>query len=182
MGGGGWGGMGGGQRGGGGQGQGSGQGQGGGRGQNSGEGADETAELSQLAIEQTATSAKVTGSSGRVLAVYSNADSSKSSNSSNSSNSGSSSTTSTNSGASSSSGNATSAENRNAPAAAEWQGSQLIAVTQGRRGATTTRTYELSPDGNQLYVTTKIDSPRFQQPVTFRFVYDAANANGGGSE
>lgn len=130
-----------------------------------------TADLSQLAIEQTATSAKVTGSSGHVLAVYSNTDSSKTGNSGSSGNAG-----------DSNSANSKNAEDQNAPATASWQGNQLVAVTQGRHGASTTRIYELSPDGNQLYVTTTIDSPRFQQPVTFRFVYDAANANGGGGE
>jgi hypothetical protein len=34
----------------------------------------------------------------------------------------------------------------------------------------------------KLYLTTKIDNPRFQQPVTFRFIYDTANAKGGGSK
>ena len=113
-----------------------------------------TADFSQLTIEQTTSSAKVTDSSGRVLAVYSNSDASKN----NSSNSGNS-------------------DEENAPAAAQWKGDQLVAVTQGRRGGSTTRTYELSPDGTQLYVTTKMDNPRFQQPVTFRFVYDPAQTN-----
>ncbi|MGD0957687.1 MAG: hypothetical protein ABR953_12800 [Candidatus Acidiferrales bacterium] len=134
---------GGGQRGGGGMGGGRGQGAGG-----------EMNEFSQLTIEQTATSAKVAGSSGRALAVYLNSDASKS----NSSNSGNS-------------------EDENAPAVAQWKGDQLVAVTQGRRGGSTTRTYELSPDGKQLYVTTKMDNPRFQQPVTFRFVYDPAQTS-----
>jgi len=111
-------------------------------------------EFSQLTIEQTATSAKVTGSSARVLAVYSSSDASKSNSS-----------------------NSESSEEENAPAAAQWKGDQLVAVTQGRRGGSTTRTYELSPDGKQLYVTTKMDNPRFQQPVTFRFVYDPAQTN-----
>ena len=125
------------------------------------------ADFSQLTILQTATSAKVTGSDGRVLAVYPSDDSSKSSTNNSSNNSDSS----------------ESNENQNAPAVANWQGTQLVAVTQARR-ATLTRTYELSPDGAQLYVTTKVDSPRFQQPVTIRFVYDAAsaNANGGGNK
>jgi hypothetical protein len=149
------GGMGGGRRGGGGQGR----------------GGNMFADFSQLTIEQTPTSAKVTGSSGRALAVYSSADSSKSASSADSQNSND----------SNNSDNSEGAENRNAPAAAEWQGNQLVAVTQGRRG-NTTRTYELSPDGSQLYVTTKIDNPRFQQPVTIRFVYDAANSNGGGNQ
>jgi hypothetical protein len=133
--------------GGGGQ-RGGGGGMGGGRGQGAGGG---VSEFSQLTIEQTASSAKVTGSSGRVLAVYSNGDAAKS-NSSNSADS----------------------EEGNAPAAAQWKGDQLVAVTQGRRGGSTTRTFELSPDSTQLYVTTTMDNPRFQQPVTYRLVYDPA--------
>jgi hypothetical protein len=53
-----------------------------------------------------------------------------------------------------------------------------VAVTPGRRQGSTTRTYELSPDGKQLYVTTKIDNPRFKSPVTFRLVYDPAQSGG----
>jgi hypothetical protein len=161
--------------GGGGRGMAGGGGMGGGRRGGGGQarGGNMFADFSQLTIEQTPTSAKVTGSSGRVLATYSSADSSKSRSSANSQNS-------------SDSGNSDygeSAGNQNAPAVANWQGNQLVAVTQARRG-TTTRTYELSPDGSQLYVTTKIDNPRFQQPVTIRFVYDAAkaNSNGGGNQ
>jgi hypothetical protein len=138
---------------GGGMGRGGGGGMGGRRGQGRGAGG-EMNEFSQLSIDQTASSAKVTGSSGRVLALYSSGGASKSN--------------------SSDSGNS---EEENAPAAAQWQGSQLVAVTQGRRGGSTTRTYELSPDGKQLYVTTKMDNPRFQQPVTYRLVYDPAQTN-----
>ncbi|HTU33203.1 MAG TPA: hypothetical protein VMF66_05315 [Candidatus Acidoferrum sp.] len=57
------------------------------------------------------------------------------------------------------------------PAQAKWQGSQLVA-TSDMFGGTTTRTFELSPDGKQLYMTTKIENQRFSQPVTYRFVYD----------
>jgi hypothetical protein len=138
---------------GGGMGRGGGGGMGGRRGQGRGAGG-EMNEFSQLTIDETASSAKVTGSSGRVLALYSSSNAPKS-NSSNSENS----------------------EEENAPAAAQWQGSQLVAVAQGRRGGSTTRTYELSPDGKQLYVTTKMDNPRFQQPVTYRLVYDPAQTN-----
>jgi len=136
-------------------------GMGGGRGQGRGEGG-ETNELSQLTIEQTASSAKVTGSSGRVLALYSSTDTPKSDSS-----------TST-SGTSNNSGNS---ENENAPAVAQWQDSQLVATMQGRRGGSTRRTYQLSPDGKQLYVITKIDNPRFQQPVTYRLVYDPSGTS-----
>lgn len=145
----------GGRRGGGGQGQG-----------------DMLADFSQLTIVETPTSAKVTGSSGRVLAIY---DSSNASASANSSRAG-------NSNDSDDSGGSSRDGRHMEPASASWQGTQLVAATQGRRGGSTTRTYELSADGKQLYVTTKMDNPRLQQPVTFRFVYDAASANGGGSQ
>jgi len=131
------------------------------------------ADYSQLTIVQTPTSAKVTGSSGHVLATYDSSNTNASPNSGNAANS--------NDGSNDSGGNDRGGREME-PAAATWQGNQLVAVTQGRRGGTTTRTYELSPDGKQLYVTTKMDNPRFQQPVTFRFVYDAASANSGGSQ
>ena len=58
-------------------------------------------------------------------------------------------------------------------AAAQWQQDQLVVTTQTRRGSTT-RSYELSPDGKQLYVTTRIENQRLSQPVVIRFVYDPA--------
>jgi hypothetical protein len=122
---------------------------------------------SQLTIKQTASSAKVTGESGEVLAIYSADDSSKPNSSNPSANSQ------TNSSSTGSTGDSAST-----PPAAQWQGTQLVAVTPGRRQGSTTRTYELSPDGKQLYVTTKIDNPRFKSPVTFRLVYDPAQSGG----
>jgi hypothetical protein len=164
MGGGGWGG--GGQRGGGGSG-------GGGRRGGQPDSGDATNNLSQLTIEQTASSAKVTGESGDVLALYSAADSPKT-NSSPAPSSGASGSGSNGSSTSSGS-NSSSGASASASPAAQWQGTQLVAVTPGRReGSKTTRTYELSPDGKQLYVTTKMESPRFKKPVTFRLVYDPA--------
>jgi hypothetical protein len=165
-GGGGWGG--GGQRGGGG-----GYGGGGGRrgGQNGAGNA--MSNLSQLTIEQTASSAKVTGDSGEVLALYSADDSSKANSSAPSSPN-----SSANSSSSGSNGSNGDSDTASAPPAARWQGAQLVAVTPGRRQGSTTRTYELSPDGKQLYVTTKIDNPRFKNPVTFRLVYDPAPSGG----
>ena len=163
--------------GGGGNGNGGGFGGGGGRGMGGGRrGGGQggpggmTAEFSQLTIAQTATSAKVTGSSGRVLAQYSG-DNSQSANSASS-----------NSGDANDSADSGAGENQGGPAAAQWQGNQLVATLQGRRGGSTSRTYELSPDGSQLYVITKVDNPRLQQPVTFRFVYDAASPNGGATQ
>jgi len=137
-------------------------------------------DYSQLAIEQSASTVKVTGSSGRVLAQYdANASGSGSNNRANSpANSNNSSTNSGNGNSGDNQGNAGRQGERNAgPAALQWQDTKLVATEQGRRG-TTTRTYELSPDGKQLYVTTRIDNPRFSQPVTIRFVYDSEKAGG----
>ncbi len=133
--------------------------------------------LSQLTIEQTASSAKVTGDSGDVLALYSAEDSSKANSSAGGSPTSPSAGSSTSSPASTTS-NGSSGDSASAPPAAQWQGAQLIAVTPGRRQGSTTCTYELSPDGKQLYVTTKIDNPRFKNPVTFRLVYDPAQSGG----
>ncbi len=192
-GGGGWGG-----RNGGGSGSGGGNGgYGGGGGRRGGQSGGENPmnDLYQLTIAQTATSATIAGESGRVLAQYS-ADAAPQSQSgptmknstpgaSSTSDGSSTSTSSTSSAsqpaassASSSSGSSSSAENDSAAApAAQWQGSQLVAVSSGHRQGSTTRTYELSPDGKQLYLTTKIDSPRFQNLVTFRLVYDAVQSS-----
>jgi hypothetical protein len=158
-------------------GQAGGQGGGGGRrgGQNGAGGAMN--DLSQLTIEQTASSAKVTGDSGRVLAIYSAADSSKASSTSPSS--ASSSSSSESSGSRGSASSSDDSESASAPPVAQWQGAQLVAVTPGRReGSKTTRKYEMSPDGKQLFVTTKMESPRFKNPVTFRLVYDPAPSGG----
>jgi hypothetical protein len=154
---------------GGGGGQRGGMGGGGGRqGQNGS--ANSMNNFSQLTIEQTASSAKITGESGEVLALYTSEDSSKPNSSSPSAASQSSS--------SSSGSNGSSGDSTANPPAAQWQGTQLVAVTPGRRQGSTTRTYELSPDGKQLYVTTKIDNPRFKNPVSYRLVYDPAQSGG----
>ncbi|MGA8011490.1 MAG: hypothetical protein WB949_03600, partial [Candidatus Acidiferrales bacterium] len=159
---------------------GGGQGAGGGR-RGGQEGAGNAMnDLSQITIEQTASSAKVTGESGRVLALYSATDSSHANPSTGSSSnpSNSSSTAPAGSGSSGSSAH-TNSDSASAPPAAQWQGTQLVAVTPGRReGSSTTRTYELSPDGKQLFVTTKMESPRLKKPVTFRLVYDPAPSGG----
>jgi hypothetical protein len=140
-----------------GQGNPGGNGGGGGRrGQNANGGANPFDELSQLTIDQTPSSINVTGVTGRVLASSPAASQSqqKSSNSD-------------------SSGETASAP---PPPTVEWKNSQLVVTEpQGRRG-TTTRTFELSPDGRQLYVTTTIDNPRFKNPATIRFVYDPASS------
>jgi hypothetical protein len=67
------------------------------------------------------------------------------------------------------------------PAEAKWQDNQLVA-TRDMFGGTITRTFEFSPDGKQLYVTTKIENQRFSQPVTYRFVYDPGKADNSSSQ
>jgi hypothetical protein len=154
-------------------GQGGGQGGGGGR-RGGQDGAGGMNDFSRITIEQTASSARVTGDSGRVLALYSADDSSRA-NSSSGSSSGSSGASAAN-GSGDSNGDSDAAS---APPAAQWQGTQLVAVTQGRReGSSTTRTYELSPDGKQLFVSTKMINPRFKGPVKYRLVYDPAPSGG----
>jgi len=137
---------------------GNGGGGGGRRGQNGNGGADPMDEFSQLTIDQTESSVNVNGVTGRNLATYPAPSQPQSKPSS-----------------SDSKGDAA-----NAPPAptVEWKGNQLIVTEpQGRRG-TTTRTFELSPDGRQLNVTTTIDNPRFKNPATIRFVYDPASSGG----
>ncbi|HEY2109437.1 MAG TPA: hypothetical protein VGH17_06010 [Candidatus Acidoferrales bacterium] len=132
------------------------EGSGGGRGQGGREGAGRAQragmmdDLQTLAIEQTGSNVKITGKSGRVLAQYPSNDSS--------------------------------AEKNSAPegegqrtTTSQWQNGQLVAVTQSPRGKST-RTYSLSPDGKQLYVTTKMENERLKEPVTYRFVYDPVSS------
>jgi hypothetical protein len=115
------------------------------------------AEFSKLTIEQTNGNVKITGASGRELATTQPEASKTESNQGNENNGG-------------------MGAMRSAPAAAEWQGNQLVAKSEGYGRGTTTRTYELSPDGKQLYVTTKIENQRLSQPVTYRLVYDPAKS------
>jgi hypothetical protein len=126
---------------------------------------DAAADVVRLTIEQTSSTAVVTSSSGKTLANYSAPDNSSSSN-----------TTSDPSSAGTNSGtNSTSKSSAKAPTeSAEWQGSQFVTVTQETTGAKTktTRTYELSSDGSQLNVTTKLEGSHFKRPVTYLLVYD----------
>jgi hypothetical protein len=102
-------------------------------------------DLSELTVEQSEKMAKVSGVSGRIVALYQ---------------------------ASNLTNDQTSRGGTSAPPAAEWRGNQLVVTTEGRRGAKTTQTFSLSPDGGQLYLTIRSENPRFQEPLTIRFVYD----------
>jgi len=108
-------------------------------------------ELQTLAIDQTGSNVKVTGKSGRVLAQYPSGDS----------------TAEKNAGPEGESQRTTTAQ---------WQNGQLTVVTQSPRGKST-RTYSLSPDGKQLYVTTKMENERFKEPLTYRLVYDPVGSS-----
>jgi hypothetical protein len=121
------------------------------------------AEWAQLTVTQLDANVKVTGASGRTLANTAPADNSAKSDDSNASNG---------------SENENGGQRHMAPPPAEWQGSQLVANGRGFGGGSMTRTFELSPDGKQLYVTTKITSERLSQPVTYKLVYDKGSASG----
>ena len=107
----------------------------------------------ELRVEQSKGYVKITGSSGHILAQSSGS----------------------NQGGSNSSTEASAS----APTG-DWQGNRFVVVTQTEQGSKTTRTYELSQDGKQLYLSTRIDNPRFSQPVTFRLVYDPVKSSGAG--
>lgn len=127
---------------------GGGRGEGGRNGEGRGQRAGMMDEFQTLAIEQTGSNVKVTGKSGHVLAQYPSSDS----------------TAEKNAGPEGEGQRTTTSQ---------WQDGQLTVVTQSPRGKST-RTYSLSPDGKQLYVTTKMENERFKEPVTYRLVYDPA--------
>jgi hypothetical protein len=110
--------------------------------------------MAQLVIEQTPTSAKVSDSSGRVVALYLASPEQRNSQSP-------SGTTDVNT------------------TPAQWQDNKLVTAVKMPNGGTTTRSYEISPDNKQLIVTTKIENLRLKQPVTIRQVYDPVYANTG---
>lgn len=152
--------------------QGEGNGNGGGRpgrGQGGpGGGGGMMTEWAQLTVTQLDANVKITGASGRLLATTTppgpTADSKSDTDGSNNG------------------GGAGQRGDRRTPPVAQWQGSQLVTTGRGFGGGGgsggTTRTYELSPDGKQLIVTTKITNERLTQPVTYRLVYDSEKSGG----
>jgi len=126
------------------------------------------AEWSQLTVTQLDANVKVAGASGRTLTSTTPSDDAANSKDDSSSTSDS---------------NVYGGRRRMAPpAVAQWQGSQLVATGHMFGSGTMTRTYELSPDGKQLYVTTKMTGERMSQPVTYRLVYDRLSASSGNSQ
>jgi hypothetical protein len=59
--------------------------------------------------------------------------------------------------------------------AAKWDGPRLVTDEKGAHGGKLSRTYELSPDGLQLWESIKINTGRGNYPVTIRYVYDAVD-------
>ncbi|MGA8222770.1 MAG: hypothetical protein WB780_14050 [Candidatus Acidiferrales bacterium] len=107
-------------------------------------------DLSYLTISQTTASVKVLTDSSHVLAQYPLGDQGSPNTSDNSQNS--------------------------KTATSQWQGDQLVVVTPGANGGKITRTFEMSSDGSQLYLTTRMEGGRLKQPVVFRLVYDPSNS------
>jgi hypothetical protein len=56
-----------------------------------------------------------------------------------------------------------------------WDNSQLVVEREMGRGMKVTTTYALSAAGSQLFVTTRIETPRSREPVVIRHVYDATS-------
>jgi hypothetical protein len=132
------------------------RGQGGRNGGGRGQGGGMMGEMSVLQIEQTGSNVKITGKSGRLLAQYPAGDQSS---------------------AKSNGGDAQGQRT----STSQWQNGQLTVETDRPRGKST-RTYSLSPDGKQLFVTTKMENERLKQPVTYKLVYDSvAPAKAGGN-
>ncbi len=56
--------------------------------------------------------------------------------------------------------------------AARWEGSRLVSEQSGSRGGKITRSFELAPEGQQMYETVRLDNSRSGSPVVIRYVYD----------
>lgn len=57
--------------------------------------------------------------------------------------------------------------------AAKWDGSRLVTEEKSPRGGKMSRTYELSPDGRQLYENLRIESSgRDNRSLDVHYVYD----------
>jgi hypothetical protein len=60
---------------------------------------------------------------------------------------------------------------------ATWEGDQLKVETQGPGGGKTLGTYELAPNGKQLFVQIRMQPMFSDQPITVRYVYDAVQGS-----
>jgi hypothetical protein len=55
---------------------------------------------------------------------------------------------------------------------ATWEGDQLKVENQGPGGGKSLTTYELAPDGKQLFVQIRMQPMFSDEPITIRYVYD----------
>jgi hypothetical protein len=55
-----------------------------------------------------------------------------------------------------------------------WNGNRLVSDSKLGHSGKLTETYELSPDGKQLYVTSELDSSHLGSPLIIRRVYDSS--------
>jgi hypothetical protein len=55
---------------------------------------------------------------------------------------------------------------------AAWEGDQLKVTNQGPGGGKSETTYELAPDGKQLFVQIRMQPMFSESPITIRYVYD----------
>ena len=55
---------------------------------------------------------------------------------------------------------------------ATWEGDQLKVTNQGPGGGKSETTYELAPDGKQLFVQIRMQPMFADSPITIRYVYD----------
>jgi hypothetical protein len=59
---------------------------------------------------------------------------------------------------------------------AEWKSGDLVSKEKGLRGGKLSRTFELGPEGHQLYETIRMDSMRSNSTIVIRYVYDLVPA------
>jgi hypothetical protein len=64
--------------------------------------------------------------------------------------------------------------------AAHWDGPRLVTDEKGPKNGKVSRTYELSPDGLQLWETIHSTDSKGNKPTTVRFVYDISEENNPG--
>lgn len=58
---------------------------------------------------------------------------------------------------------------------ARWDGQKLVTDEKGPQNKKMSRTIELSPDGKQFYETWTVENGKSGNPITIRYVYDAAS-------
>ena len=54
----------------------------------------------------------------------------------------------------------------------EWEGDALVSETKLAHSGKLVQTFRMSDDGKQLYVTSRLENPSLQAPVSIRRVYD----------